>query len=1237
MRMKKFLAVALTLAMVAALVPGLAVSVSAAGTLKGDNLISAGEKVFDGTQESIPISMDWGANEAVASKWNGWSVDDTNGIGNLQGYNINGRDMATLQFYRDKNKSTTLDKNTSFFDNAQSDTGIVKVTTPGYGDNTGFVMMDFYMKHGQDTDAGVADGCYHDYYFRDRNGVLIGSAVRMDKNGVVVKDSPSGSETNLGLLMTDENVAEHWRVIAANYGEEYYFALEREGATIFNKTYTGSFNGLGSFDVIMGPYNAPYTHTGLAELTIYTGKTPAITFDPISIISGNEPILPSSVDWNTSGIDFSTETESKSVTVTGKYRVDNSDVSIQVNVLPCTDGTNSGTISSTKGQNAAMFHRFNGDIKGKASFEFDVTYNVDKIIGNHYVGIGSKAVVAADGPVFTNGGNAIGLQGVNDTTGTLNFYGQSQFKINKGTKYRVFITTDTTSSTYSATVTNPDGNVVGSVNNALYRDADLLTLDGLSVVVNDSKAGDNEIVVENFRVSNTDGKEFTVSITGAGENNKNYTVVSGTSAGIPVPAFDGYVLKTRTAGDNIVNTRAKNTSDTLTLEYVANDKENLGTWAIRNNVSGDTGFNQIKFLGSHDSFTDKITGNKNYADEAGVLNNYEGSREAKLLPALAVNSSKAQSADALGQLNCGARYFDIRLSRQEDGALWTRHGLISEDFEGIAYTIAQFAKENPGEIIVLDFQHTLDKLYDGNMVVSNDEGHFGKTAGDDNKYVYDAIWSLLQKTGVADYVVGNINFSTNYKTLTNNGTKSAIVCLAKGRGANCISQFVNRGDGNGVYVKNSDYGTVTEYINNNYNIGRSFQIIHAFTTGSNLVSSANTNNPKFIKETNFQSWMEKSNIIILDNVTSNAPDYLAKLTEYTRDGFDGKYTNTVEGVTVEGPTASIPFSTKLTATKTGKDYTFKLTQFENSEVQPTGEVTLTFPDATGGIEGLKTVVYHEGEKYEPAEGSGPVKVSGVTSFENPFTVTTEAVDAKADAKLGYDGANLTLDFTLDDIASKITGADSFKVTVSNQDGVKVGEADVTTDKPNVILTPKDSNAIYTAVIEAVKGGANYSVDTIKASLYSEVVENLEKGGYSADTVNSGMIAKANEVISHGGIYFTESETLNDQTKKIVDVNTETTGKITVTVNKPYSDYGIGFILADGKVVVGSTEVAAFGETGEVYKSFTVNTSDNTVTLSGDGGAVTLSLDSVNIEFVETLINETAAEGADSAPDFVPEL
>ena len=118
--------------------------------------------------------------------------------------------MATLQFYRDKNKSTTLDKNTSFFDNAQSDTGIVKVTTPGYGDNTGFVMMDFYMKHGQDTDAGVADGCYHDYYFRDRNGVLIGSAVRMDKNGVVVKDSPSGSETNLGLLMTDENVAEHW-------------------------------------------------------------------------------------------------------------------------------------------------------------------------------------------------------------------------------------------------------------------------------------------------------------------------------------------------------------------------------------------------------------------------------------------------------------------------------------------------------------------------------------------------------------------------------------------------------------------------------------------------------------------------------------------------------------------------------------------------------------------------------------------------------------------------------------------------------------------------------------------------------------------------------------------------------------------------------------------------------------------------------------------------------------------
>ncbi len=739
-------------------------------------------------------------------------------------------------------------------------------------------------------------------------------------------------------------------------------------------------------------------------------------------------------------------------------------------------------------------------------------------------------------------------------------------------------------------------------------------------------------------------KDYEVTITGAGNNDKKYTVKAVRSADIPVPAFEGYVLKTRTAGDNIVNTRAGNTTDTLTLEYAANE-ENLGTWAVRNNVSGTTPFNKIKFLGSHDSFTDKMQRSTNYADKAGMRYGDGGAQagNSSWTVGQTYNQSMAQSEGILEQLNAGVRYFDIRLSRQEDGVLWTRHGLISEEFEGIAYTIAQFAEENPGEVIVLDFQDTWDYIY---YKVANGGNNGIEKPGDDNEGVYNAIWELLQKTGLSNYVAGNIDLSKSYGDLTDNGTKTSVVCFAKERGANCISQFINRKTNiNGVYTDNADLRSVIDYINNNYTGNSPYQIIHAFTTpgifsAGTLIGQAESNNPQFIKESNFPLWLEKSNVIILNDVVNCAPDYLAKLTEYTRDGFDGKYTNTVEGVTVEGPTASVPFSTELTAEKDGKNYTFKLTQFENSVVQPTGEgVTLTFPDATGGISGLKTVVYHDGQRYEPADGSKDVKVSGVTSFEKPFTVTTEAVDAKGDAKLGYDGTNLTLDFTLEEITSGIK-ADSFSVTVTNQENTEVGTVTVNSEAPNVILTPQDSNAIYTAVIEAVKGGVNYSVGTIQASLYSEVVENLEVMSGTYDTgVNEGMIAKANEVISHGGIYFTDNsvDSLNDETKKIVKATVAEDGKITVEVNAPYSGYGIGFILADGKVVVGSNKVNASGDAGKAYKSFTVDPVDNSVTLSGGGEAVTLSLDSVNIEFVETLINETAAEGADSAPEFVPEL
>ena len=69
------------------------------------------------------------------------------------------------------------------------------------------------------------------------------------------------------------------------------------------------------------------------------------------------------------------------------------------------------------------------------------------------------------------------------------------------------------------------------------------------------------------------------------------------------------------------------------------------------------------------------------------------------------------------------------------------------------------------------------------------------------------------------------------------------------------------------------------------------------------------------------------------------------------------------------------------------------------------------------------------------------------------------------------------------------------------------------------------------------------------------------------------------------------------------------------------------------------------EVYKVYAKLEIDTDNNTVTLSEPIGnyagelayAITLSLEEVNIEFIETLINESEAADADAEQDFIPEL
>ena len=1288
MKIRKLMSLILALAMVISVVPVLGITASAAATWTGNELIAAaGELVFDGSMAKIPISTGWATNAPVADNWTGWSVDETYGTANLQGYPVNGQEMATLQFYKGGPDgspkyapSGQMGSDVSFFDNAESNTALVKVNSPTYGNNTGFVVLDFYFK------VGNTDACYHDYYFRDANGVRIGPAVRMDINNVVVADSASARTTVGAYITKNTDNADKWRVIAVNNGDNYDFILEKNGSAIYSKTYDGSFNGFGGFDVIMGYYNGQFTHSGLAELKVYAGETPdKDTSVTAEVISGNTPILPATVrvknadggtttenvTWDYASSDF-TASATRTESVTGTT-ASGETVIAQVTVYPMTF-TMQDQISYNGNPGNNVYLPVN--LTGVFSMEFDLFVNDIK---NASVQIGKDGAVFGDGQIGLGigyEGNSYGdftpTSGKGDGSGNI---GAAITKVEAGKTYRIFLTIDPSNNSYTSVLTKEDGSKYEGGTRYFRTNANYINT--IHMLTNWGGAdGDLKISNVKFYAPGVTVTPYTVHFDGVDREDEIVYPREDEVKALPVNAYlpryvipyiEGYVFS-----DYSLN------GTTYTLTY-AESTDSLGTWYTRNNLSEPTvSLNKMHFLGAHDAFTVKIA-TSTVGDAAGSKTNDAGSRSAIQYPTTAQSTSITQEVGAYGLLNAGVRYFDIRLSVSDDeepntkygalgilsktvdgtnGEYYTTHGLLAQPFKTVLYTIRDFCKENPGEVIVLDFQtlyNALDKYGEGAAANGN----------------WDDVYNLMVETGVSEFMVSGATSPSGHTwaSMTNNGQHAAVVCFGQTvsqgtqsahfigansrRSGNIIPDEKTGGyqDGSGYLYSYynekapSSYKNLLTDIQNNQvgNIDPSavwpFRIMQAIW-GTSPVSNARSTTADLINEPDFKTWIQTLPVVMMDNAALNTTNYLELFATFNRDGSDEIYTAKVEGVTVEGPSASVPFSTKLTAVKSGRDYTFTLTQYEDKDTDITGEVTLTFPDATGGITGLRTVVYHNGEKLETTANGNGVDVKTKT-IRGTFTVTTEAANGELDAKLGAaaDGT-LTIDFPMGDVTSSVTGADSFNVTVTDENNTVVGSGTLPTDNPNVILTPADSNVIYTATLEAVKNGVSYAVASIRASLYSEVVENLKalSGTYTGGT-DKTMIAKANAVITHGGVYFTSTDGtgLTKETTEIISV-TNGADSYTVTVNTPYSTFGIGFVLDGNTVCIGSIDrTFENAESGKAYDTVTVNKADRTVTLSSGEEVIVLSLDAVNIEFIETAINESEAAGAGAEFDFIPEL
>ena len=239
------------------------------------------------------------------------------------------------------------------------------------------------------------------------------------------------------------------------------------------------------------------------------------------------------------------------------------------------------------------------------------------------------------------------------------------------------------------------------------------------------------------------------------------------------------------------------------------------------------------------------------------------------------------------------------------------------------------------------------------------------------------------------------------------------------------------------------------------------------------------------------------------------------------------------------------------------------------------------------------------------------------------------------ASLGWDESDkqFTLNFTKADEKpgdAVLVGDKSADWGENSTAVVKVG------DKTNAIVT-----AYATAASDVVKS------NSVKSSVYELVVKDIVDhiGDYNKGTVGADRIAAANEVISHGGFYYTETgeDKADDVTKQIVkvDVTDET---LTAEIKQEYKGFGLGFVIgADSTVYFGSSDTAAVvGENSGTFDKLVITLPDGTITSASevtleaaDGTVVTL--DAVNIEFVETLVEELEAAGADADIALTPEL
>ena len=187
--------------------------------------------------------------------------------------------------------------------------------------------------------------------------------------------------------------------------------------------------------------------------------------------------------------------------------------------------------------------------------------------------------------------------------------------------------------------------------------------------------------------------------------------------------------------------------------------EDYSNWMSETLDNNERAIN-VTMLGAHDAFSTDI----NIFSKVDTLSASDMMKGTTgiLIKGFSVRQSVTQTASPEELLKNGIRYFDVRLSYDSDKWM-TTHNYLSNDFTNLVPEIISFLDDNPGEFLILDFQHIHGIDY------SNDND-------------YDLFVAMLEETGLYDYsYLSSIKalMAVTYGDLTNNGTESKVIIIDK--------------------------------------------------------------------------------------------------------------------------------------------------------------------------------------------------------------------------------------------------------------------------------------------------------------------------------------------------------------------------------------------------------------------------------------------------------------------------